>query len=71
MTYGARTPHREALEKAWTAAGQVEHEDASGNYQSRDFYLCTAIMWGLIALAEKGGTGGLPRPVVARRTDDV
>jgi hypothetical protein len=53
----ARTPHREALDNAWRAAEQVEHCDAAGQYESRDYYVRVATMWATIALAEKGGTG--------------
>lgn len=62
-TRGARTPHREALQRAWAAAEQVEHCDTAGQYESRDFYVRVATMWATIALAEKGGTGAVPRPV--------
>lgn len=56
---GARTPHRDALQRAWTAAEQVEHQDSLGNYESRDFYMKVATMWATIALAERGGAGGV------------
>lgn len=65
MARTARTPHREALDNAWTAAHCVEHQDALGNYESRDYYIRTATMWATIALAEKGGTGAVHRPSVA------
>lgn len=68
-TRGARTPHREALHRAWAAAEQVEHCDAKGEYESRDYYTRVATMWATIALAEKGGTGAVPRPVPG--IDDV
>jgi hypothetical protein len=58
--HGVRTPHREALHRAWTAAEQVEHCDAAGQYESRDYYVRVATMWATIALAEKGGTGAAP-----------
>jgi hypothetical protein len=64
----ARTPHREALDNAWTAAREVAHADAAGNYESRDYYTRVGQMWALIALAEKGGTGATPR---APRADTV
>ena len=63
-TRGERTPHREALHRAWKAAEQVEHCDAKGEYESRDYYVRTASMWALIALAEKGGTGAMPPATV-------
>lgn len=63
QTRGVRTPHREALQRAWTAADQVELADAHGNYESRDYYVRVATMWATIALAEKGGTGAVPRAV--------
>ncbi len=70
LTRGARTPHREALHRAWAAAQQVEHADTKGEYESRDYYVRVATMWATIALAEKGGTGAVPRPVPPM-TDDV
>jgi hypothetical protein len=55
----ARTPHREALENAWTAARCVEHEDAAGRFDSRDYYIRVAMMWAQIAQAEKRETPSL------------
>ncbi|UTN93068.1 hypothetical protein SEA_MARKY_65 [Streptomyces phage Marky] len=68
-TRGVRTPHREALHRAWAAANQVEHCDTAGQYESRDFYVRVATMWATIALAEKGGTGAHAPAVPPSATD--
>jgi hypothetical protein len=70
ISRGARTPHREALHRSWTAAEQVEHEDALGNYESRDYYIRVAQMWAAIALAERGGTGAYSGPTTRELKDD-
>jgi len=69
LTRGARTPHREALARAWEAAEQVDHCDAAGQYESRDYYVRVATMWATIALAEKGGTGAVTHPAVVKTAE--
>lgn len=68
---GVRTPHREALHRAWTAAEQVATCDAKGEYESRDFYVRVATMWATIALAERGGTGSMVNVRTPQHPADV
>lgn len=68
QSLGARTPHREALQRAWDAADQVEHCDAAGQHESRDYYIRVATMWAAIALAERGGTGAFPGANIREKT---